>query len=510
MEKNVQGGVNVKANILVNKNFVVGEIDKRIYGSFLEHLGRAIYGGIYEPTHATADDRGFRKDVLDMIKKLDVPAVRYPGGNFVSGYHWEDGTGPKEKRPRKMELAWGVIEPNEVGIDEFQEWAKRAGTDVVMAVNLGTRGPEDARNLVEYCNSVTDTDYANMRRKNGFEEPFNIKTWCLGNEMDGPWQIGFKTADEYGKLACETAKMMRLVDPDIELVACGSSGYDMKTFGEWELTVLDHAYEQVDYISLHQYYGNPTNDSKDYIGKAVHMDGFIKGVAALCDAVKAKKHADKTINLSFDEWNVWFHSNDNDKKLEKWQVAPPQLEDLYNFEDALLVGSMLMALQNNCDRVKIACLAQLVNVIAPIMTKTGGGAWVQTIFYPFMYASTQGRGVTLQAITESETYQSSDNTMTIPYLASSVIHNAEKKELVVFALNRSLEEDMELALTFENFEGCKAIEHIELYSDDLKAMNTEEEEKVAPANVEVSLEVSSVQKVMLKKHSWNMIRYQYE
>ncbi len=496
----------MKSSITVNKKFVIGEIDKRIYGSFIEHLGRAVYGGIYEPGHETADDMGFRKDVLDLINKLDVPAVRYPGGNFVSGYHWEDGVGDKAKRPKKMELAWEVIETNEVGIDEFQEWAKRANTDVVMAVNLGTRGPEDARNLVEYCNSETDTYYANMRRANGFEKPFGIKTWCLGNEMDGPWQIGYKTAEDYGKIACETAKLMRLVDPDIELVACGSSSYDMPTFGEWELKVLDQAYDQVDYISLHQYYGNPTNETKDYIGKAEHMDAFIKSVAALCDAVKAKKHSKKTVNLSFDEWNVWFHSNN--AEIEKWSVAPPQLEDVYNFEDALLVGSMLMTLQNNCDRVKIACLAQLVNVIAPIMTKTGGGAWVQTIFYPFMYASTQGRGETLRAIVNCDCYQSTEKD-DIPYLASSVVHNPEKKEIVVFAMNRSLEEEMELSLTFDGFEGCKACEHVELYCDDLKAVNTEEQQPVVPVNVEVSDTVANEHGVVLKKHSWNMIKFTY-
>ena len=373
----------MKAKILVNKNFRIGEIDRRIYGSFIEHLGRAVYGGIYEPDNENADECGFRKDVIKLVKELSVPAVRYPGGNFVSGYHWEDGTGDKSKRPQKLEPAWGVIETNQFGVDEFQEWAKRADTDIIMAVNLGTRGPEDARNLLEYCNADTDTYYANMRRKNGFEEPFGIRTWCLGNEMDGPWQIGYKTAEEYGKLAAETAKQMRLVDPDIELVACGSSGYNMETFGEWELTVLEHTYEQVDYISMHQYYGNENGTTEDYLGKAVHMDQFIKSVVALCDAVKAKKHSDKTIYLSFDEWNVWFHSNQD--KIDKWQIAPSQLEDVYDFRDALLVGTMLMTLQNNCDRVKIACLAQLVNVIAPIMTKTGGGAWVQTIFYPFLY-----------------------------------------------------------------------------------------------------------------------------
>ena len=186
----------MKAEIVIDKNQVISDIDDRIYGSFIEHLGRAVYGGIYEPGHPTADDMGFRRDVLDMVKELKVPIVRYPGGNFVSGYNWEDGTGDKSKRPKKMELAWFSTETNEVGIDEFQEWAKRAGSEVMMAVNLGTRGADEARNLVEYCNSETDTYYANKRRQNGFEKPFGIKTWCLGNEMDGPWQIGAKTPME--------------------------------------------------------------------------------------------------------------------------------------------------------------------------------------------------------------------------------------------------------------------------------------------------------------------------
>ena len=325
--------------------------------------------------------------------------------------------------------------------------------------------------------------------------------------MDGPWQIGYKTAEEYGKLAAETAKQMRLIDPDIELVACGSSGYNMETFGEWELTVLEHTYEQVDYISMHQYYGNENGNTEDYLGKAVHMDQFIKSVVALCDAVKAKKHSDKTIYLSFDEWNVWFHSNQD--KIDKWQIAPSQLEDVYDFKDALLVGTMLMALQNNCDRVKIACLAQLVNVIAPIMTKTGGGTWVQTIFYPFLYASAQGRGEVLRMVTESDTYRSSDET-DIPYLAGSVIHHPDKKELVVFAVNRSLEEDMELSLIFEDFGKCSPTEHIELYSDDLDAVNTQDRQEVTPRKVDIKPTDRGAQSFMLKKHSWNMIKYSYE
>ena len=494
----------MKAKITANKKFIIGEIDRRIYGSFIEHIGRAVYGGIYEPTHPTADDQGFRKDVLELVKKLNVPIVRYPGGNFVSGYNWEDGTGDKAKRPKRMELAWMAIETNEIGIDEFQEWTKRANSEVMMAVNLGTRGADEARNCVEYCNSTTDTYYANLRRANGFEKPFGIKVWCLGNEMDGNWQIGHKTAEEYGRLAAETAKVMKWVDPSIEHVACGSSGLGMKTFGEWELTVLDHVYDYVDYISLHTYYGNHDNDTPKFLGRAVEMDEFIKGTAALCDAVKATKKSKKTINLSFDEWNVWFHSNGQDKNLKKWTIAPPQLEDIYNFEDALLVGCMLMTLQNNCDRVKMACLAQLVNVIAPIMTDNGGKAWAQTIFYPFMYASAYGNGSALRAIVESEKYVSNAN-REIPYLATSVIHNPEESEVIIYAVNRSLDEDIELNVELEGFEYCRLIEHTELYSDDLKAINESDIERVCPNSVKISDDGQ----ITLKKHSWNMLRFTY-
>ena len=488
----------MKAKIVANRRFTVADIDPRLYGSFIEHLGRAVYGGVYEPGHETADDQGFRKDVIDLVRKLGVPIVRYPGGNFVSGYNWEDGTGPREARPRRMELAWGVTETNEVGIDEFQEWCRRADSEVMMAVNLGTRGPEEARNCVEYCNSDTDTHFANLRRKNGFEEPFDIKVWCLGNEMDGPWQMGSKTAEEYGRVACEAAKMMKWTDPSIELVACGSSGLGMPTFVDWERVVLEHTYDHVDYLSLHSYYGNPSNDTPTFLARSLQMDQFIKSVIAVCDTVKAKKRSKKTMMLSFDEWNVWFHSHG--AKFEKWSVAQPQLEDIYTFEDALVVGCLLMTLQNNCDRVRMACLAQLVNVIAPIMTRTGGGAWAQTIFYPFMLASLHGRGTVLKAIVESERYDTRE-IKAVPYLETSVIYNEAAGEITVFAANRSLEEDMELDIELEGFAGAKLIRHTELYSDDLKAVNTEDTETIAPAEVPVG------GKTVLKKHSFNMLKY---
>lgn len=492
----------MKAKITIDKNKVISKIDDRLYGSFIEHLGRAVYGGIYEPSHKTADDMGFRRDVLEAVKELNIPIVRYPGGNFVSGYNWEDGTGDKSKRPKKMELAWQSIETNEVGIDEFQEWAKRAGSEIMMAVNLGTRGADDARNLVEYCNSDTDTYYAEMRRKNGFEKPFGIRTWCLGNEMDGDWQICHKTAYEYGRIACETAKLMKWIDPSIELVACGSANINMPTFGEWERTVLRECYDHVDYISLHNYYGNPNNDTAAYFASAVDMDSFIKQVAAICDEIKAEKNSDKTVNLSFDEWNIWFHSSEQDKQIPKWQVAPPLLEDIYNLEDAVVLGNLLITLINNSDRVKIACLAQLVNVIAPIMTETGGRIWVQTIFYPFMYTSRHGRGTALDASCECGSY-SAGGKENIPYIDSAAVISEDGKELAVFAVNRSLDESCTVDFSLSGYDNYRPSMHIALEGDDLKAVNTADEpNNVTPAEKEIA------ECITLSPHSWNMIVFQ--
>ncbi len=494
------------AKMILNKDYIVGAVDKRIYGSFIEHLGRAVYGGIYEPGHPTADKLGFRKDVSDMIKELQVPIVRYPGGNFVSGYNWEDGVGPVAKRPRRTELAWATIETNEIGTNEFATWAKEVGTEVMMAVNLGTRGVDAARNLIEYCNLTQGTYYSDLRKSHGYSQPHNIKTWCLGNEMDGPWQIGTKTAEEYGRLACETAKAMRMVDPTIELVACGSSGSAMPTFAQWEATVLEHTYEHVDYVSLHTYYGNQEENTANYLAKTMDMDAFIKSVVATCDYVKAKKRSKKKINLSFDEWNVWFHSNEADKKIDRWSIAPAQLEDVYNFEDALLVGSMLITLLKNADRVKMACLAQLVNVIAPIMTENGGSAWKQTIYYPYLHTSVFGRGTVLNTIMKAPKFDTKDFTDVSAIDATAVI-NDNNDEITVFAVNRHMEDSITLDVELNGFGQFEVVEHIVLEHDDVKAANTKQNpNNVVPNNNGNAIVEDGCIKASLKNLSWNVIR----
>ncbi len=494
-----------KAKMIVDKDFRISEIDERIYGSFIEHLGRAVYGGVYEPDHPEADQHGFRKDVIELVKQLNVPIVRYPGGNMVSAYNWEDGVGPKELRPRRLELAWRTIETNEIGTNEFVDWANLVNSQVMMAVNLGTRGIDEARNFIEYCNHPGGTYYSDLRKKHGYEKPHKIKTWCLGNEMDGPWQIGHKTAEEYGRLALETAKAMRLVDPTIELVACGSSNTGMPTFPQYEATTLEHTYDAIDYISLHQYYGNRSNDTASYLAKSMDMEHFIKTIISTCDYVKAKKRSKKTINLSFDEWNVWYHSNGQDQKIEPWTIAPPQLEDVYNFEDALLVGSMLMTFLRHSDRVKIACMAQLVNVIAPIMTQKGGKAWKQTIFYPYAHVSAFGRGVALQPVVSSPKYDSKEFT-DVPYLDTAAVYNEENSEVTIFAVNRHLEEALPLTCDVRSFEGYEILEHIVLEHDDLKAVNTLEAQTVQPHSNGVSSLNNGIIEANLSKASWNVIR----
>jgi alpha-L-arabinofuranosidase len=460
----------MKARLSIDKEYRIGAVDKRIYGSFIEHLGRAVYGGIYEPGHPKADERGIRRDVLELVRDLRVPIVRYPGGNYVSSFRWEDSVGPVEKRPRRLDLAWKSVEPNSFGLREFADWAKAAGTEIMYAINLGTRGIDDARNVVEYCNHPGGSYWSDLRREHGSREPFDIKLWCLGNEMDGPWQVGQKTPDEYGRIAYETAKALKLFDPKLELVACGSSNTCMPTFPHWEATVLEHCYESVDYLSLHNYFKNHEDDLPTFLGSSVEMDAFIDTVIATCDFVRAKKRSKKRMMLSFDEWNVWFHSDEADKKNEPWQVGPHLLEDVYTFEDALVVGCLLNSLLRHADRVKVACLAQLVNVIAPIMTDNGGAAWRQTIYWPFYYASRYGRGTSMNAVADVPFYENKAHGE-VPYLDASAVLSEDGSSLSLFCVNRA-KEPMELDLRAAGFEAPRLIEGFELRHENIKAANT--------------------------------------
>lgn len=468
--------------IIVNRDFVKGEIDPGIYGSFAEHMGRVIYTGIYEPGHPCADEDGFRQDVLEKVKEMGVTKVRYPGGNFVSCYDWRDGVGPVEKRPRRLEIAWRAIETNEFGTDEFIKWAGKAGVEPVFAVNLGTKGIENAVSLVEYCNMEGGTSYSDLRREHGAEKPYRIRTWCLGNEMDGDWQIGHKTAQEYGRLAQETARAMKQVDDTIRLVSCGSSKSDMPSFPGWEAETLQYTYPYVDYISLHQYYGGQEKGTAYFLAQSLDMENYIKTVIGVCDYVKAEKRSDKTLYISFDEWGVW-SVPDNIVRAQvdggAWQVAPHLSEQIYTMEDALLFASMMMNFLKYADRIKIACQSLLTNISAAIMTEKGGEVWVQPIFYPFSWMSRYGRGTVLESISRGPSYVC-EGFGDVPMLDEVAVYHAEKGEAVFFMVNRCETEKLPVTIRLEEFGNPEIIEHRVLSAEDKKMTNLEDHRAVTP------------------------------
>jgi len=487
----------VQAKIHVTPDGVLSKIDDRLFSSFVEHMGRAVYTGIYEPGHPTADPDGFREDVRELVRPLGLAYIRYPGGNFVSGYNWRDGIGDKDKRPVRRDLAWFALEPNQVGVNEFVTWCRSVGSEPMMAVNLGTGTAKDAAELLEYCNVEGGTELSDLRRSHGYEKPHGIKLWCLGNEMDGPWQICGKTAEEYGRLAHETAKMMKWMDETVELVACGSSHRQMPTFGSWERTVLRHCYEDVEYLSLHSYYKDLDKDPYSFLSCGEQMDGFIKEVAQICREVKGELGSSKDIYLSFDEWNVWYHFRMDKQDPEKWIVARPIEEEEYNFLDALAVGCLINTLINNADTVKIACLAQLVNVLAPIMTVPGGPAWVETTYWPFLHACRYGRGDALSVEIGSPSYECSYGT--VPYLSAAAVLSKSGDLVTLFLVNRNLEEDLRLQL--DGLRGDITEWHT-LEGFGLYDINTPESQKIAPS----TRGACDISDITLPKASWNVIR----
>ncbi|WP_377271558.1 alpha-N-arabinofuranosidase [Peterkaempfera sp. SMS 1(5)a] len=494
------------ARFTLDQAFTVGAVDPRLYGSFVEHLGRCVYDGLYEPGHPAADAEGLRQDVLALVRELGVTTVRYPGGNFVSGYRWEDGVGPREQRPVRLEPAWRSTETNAFGLAEFMDFCGKTGAEPMMAVNLGTRGVEEARQLLEYCNHPGGTELSDRRIAHGAKEPYGIRMWCLGNEMDGPWQIGHKTAAEYGRLAAETARAMKMIDPDLELVACGSSGSGMPTFASWEATVLEEAYEQVSHVSLHAYYEEVDGDRDSFLASAVDMEHFIESVVATCDHVRARLKAEKRINLSFDEWNVWYQRRFQAQTPPDWDVAPRLLEDSYSVTDAVVVGSLLIALLRHADRVTAASLAQLVNVIAPIMTEPGGPAWRQTTFFPFAQASAHGRGRVLRVEADSPTHTTAKFGQ-VELLHSTAVVDEETGAVTVFAVNRSQDQALPLEIDLRGVGARTLAEHSVLADADPDARNTlDEPERVAPHAATGTTVTDGVLRAELEPLSWNVIR----
>ncbi|MFP5228042.1 MAG: alpha-L-arabinofuranosidase C-terminal domain-containing protein [Acidobacteriota bacterium] len=506
--------------VVIDSTRQISTIDPHIYGSFLEHLGRAIYEGIYEPGSKFADSNGFRTDVMAEVKQLGVPIIRYPGGNFVSGYHWLDGAGPKKNRPTVLDRAWNTLETNQFGTNEFITWARQAGAEPLFGLNFGTGTAEDAAALVEYCNVAKGTKWSELRRSHGYEQPHNVKYWCVGNEMDGPWQIGHMPAREYGIKAADAARQMRAVDPTVKLVACGSSGPFMPTYIEWDRTVLEECYDVVDGISLHRYWGNTeetNHDSQIYMAMNLAMDRQIEEIIAVCDAVRAEKRSGKPLFLSFDEWNVWYRARSGDDVDGHGKAAPHLLEEKYNLEDALLVGGLTNSLMRHADRVKLACLAQLVNVIAPIITNEDG-VLRQTIYYPYAWALRYAHGTSLSVAPEGPGYEVAhlgrpieDNGLPVPgfgevpWLDVTAVWNEEKKTATLFVLNRDLNHERELEILWRDLTPSAVTSFETITGPDLKATNTfADPKRVVPQTLEKP-KTGSTMTVKLPARSYSVL-----
>ncbi|GAA1278978.1 alpha-N-arabinofuranosidase [Sphaerisporangium rubeum] len=495
------------AHLTLDPAFRVAPVRRRTFGTFIEHLGRCVYTGVYEPGHPSADENGFRRDVLDLVRELGVTTARYPGGNFVSGYRWEDGVGPRDRRPRRLDLAWHSTESNQFGLDEFVTWTRAAGVEPMLAVNLGTRGIAEALDLLEYCSVESGTRLSDMRVANGAKEPHGITMWCLGNEMDGPWQIGHKTAHEYGRLAAETARAMRMMVPGLELVACGSSGSGMETFGAWESTVLEETYDLVDFVSCHAYYEEHDGDLASFLASAVDMDHFIDSVVATADAVGARLKSKKKIDISFDEWNVWYMSRFQGAEPPRdWPEAPPLLEDHYHLADAVTLGGLLISLLRHSDRVTAACLAQLVNVIAPIMTEPGGRAWRQTTFHPFAQASRHAGGHVLRTEPASPLH-GTERFGEVPVLDAVATHDEETGATTLFAVNRSTTQPLTLTTHLRGLGTPRLAESTTLSGPDPYARNTADTpEAVVPRPNPGTRLSGETLELTLPPVSWNVVR----
>jgi alpha-N-arabinofuranosidase len=470
-----------QATVYIDTNRVISAISPLLFSGFAEHMGRCIYEGIYDPASPHADGHGLRRDVLAALRDLNLRSIRYPGGNFLSGYYWEDGIGPKDQRPRRRNLAWKSIETNQFGTDEFLHFCRELNAEPMLAVNMGTGTIQDAANLVEYCNAPTGTVYGDQRARNGHVDPYGVKYWCVGNEMDGSWQIGHLPADEYGRKALEAAKMMRWQDPSIETVLCGSSHARMPTYPDWDRTTLEIAWEHVNYHSMHYYATNRNNDTASYLALSADFENCVDTLTGVLRYVKAKKRSKHDVYLSWDEWNVWYKDRSNDGN---WTEAPHLSEEVYNLEDALVVAQWMNVFLRKSDVLKIACLAQIVNTISPITT-TRDHLLKHTTYYPIMLFSRMASGNALDVAVKApliETREFGD----MPVLDVASSHDMETGTNAIFVVNRSQTDNVTVDICWQALTPTRVTSAHQIAGTDPKAVNSfENPECIVPCAIKV-------------------------
>jgi alpha-N-arabinofuranosidase len=486
----------LRARIKLDTERVIDDIDPKIYGNFIEHLGRCIEGGIFDENSPLSDANGYRKDVLDAVKKLNVSILRWPGGNFSSNYYWKDGIGPRDKRPPRLEMAWGTVESNRFGTHEFLNYCEMVGTEPYICTNLGTGTWQDAQQWVEYVNSSQDTEMTRLRRANGRRDPWKVKYWGLGNEMDGPWQMGHKSAEDYGKFALEAAKLMKLTDPDIKLIAAGSSNYTngIDWIG-WNRTVLDFLKTHTDYLALHMYVGNTANEYGEFLTSSLTLQERIKTSEGVINAALSGQPRDRKIYIAWDEWNVWYRARGNAQRGRRI------LEERYNLEDALVVATFLNTFVNNAHILKMANMAQLVNVIAPIFTDEKR-LFLQTIYYPLALFSNNTKGKALELLVKGPTYQSR-NYKDVPHLdASAAIDNGT---LVINVVNRHRDQAVETDIDLQDKQFAGTVEVSEVNAPDIKAENSFDSTVVKTVQRSVRAEKNSL-RYSFPPHSYTLLK----
>lgn len=486
----------LRASVKINTERVVGDIDPKIYGNFIEHLGRCIYGGIFDEGSSLSDANGFRRDVFDAVRKLNVPILRWPGGNFSSNYHWHDGIGPRDQRPARLEMAWGTVESNRFGTHEFLEYAEKMGTEPYICANLGTGTWDEAQQWVEYCNSPEDTATTRLRKQNGRRDPWKVTYWGLGNEMDGPWQMGHRSAEDYGKFALEAAKLMKWTDPNIKLIAAGSSNFGPGAdWTGWNRTVLEYLKHHADYLSLHMYVGNPENDYYEFLTSSMLLGDRIKTAEGIIrEALSGAEH-NRRIYIAWDEWNVWYRARGSKERGR--QI----LEEHYNLEDALVVATFLNTFVNNAHIIKIANLAQLVNVIAPMFTSPSG-MYLQTIYYPLQLFSNNSRGKALDLLVESPKYKSK-HFDEVPYLDASAAY--DNGSLILNAVNRHRDQALDAEFVSEDKQFSGPVQVSEVNGPDIKSENNFDSTTVKTVERSASAEGRRL-RYRLPPHSYTMLK----
>jgi alpha-N-arabinofuranosidase len=458
------------AQVYFDTKRTIASISPLLFGGFAEHMGRCVYEGIYDPKSPHADERGLRKDVMEALRDQSYTVIRYPGGNFLSGYNWLDGVGPKAQRPRRRELAWQSVETNQFGTNEFIEFCAAINAAPMLGVNMGTGDIQSASNLVEYCNVAGGTCWSDLRASHGFRDPHNVRYWCVGNEMDGPWQIGHLDAVAYGNKALEAAKMMKWQDPTIKTILCGSSNDRMPTYPEWDRVALEIAWERMDYLSMHYYAGNREDDTASYLASAVLFERFVDTLEGTLRYVKAKRRSKHDVYLSWDEWQVWYKG---DPMQGKWTEAPHLAEEIYNLEDALVVAQWLNVFLRKSHVLKIACVAQIVNVISWLHTRRDG-LLKQPSYYVFKLVSNLARGEALDVLVKAPKLETKRYDA-VPALDVSASYDEETQQGAIFLVNRGQTEAIATDIIWQDGESVQVDEAWRLAGSDPKEVNSWEE-----------------------------------